>query len=378
MTEITFGPAQGGARKIIGAVAGSTGSGKSMSALELGTGLVADPSRQLFMVDTEFGRGAHYADTYEFQYGQLADPFTPQRYQAAIEAAINAGAECVIVDSLSHIWEGAGGLLDWHNEIALRMAKGDARLAEKYNFTAWNKPKEELNKFVLFMQRCPVHLILCLRAKERRKMVKTVGKDGRPETEIVEAGLQPIIDTATPYEATFLAMLSPEEPGVPHWTHKALASYLQHIFEGDPKQLSREHGKRLAEWCAGGASAAGVAQQEEQPPCERTVAGSTPAASTILTKKRANEIMAAMRGAPNVDAIDELWSRKAPEIMTASVEGQRAIKKVYDDVRATLAADPVAVPPPSFQDEIDALEPEEWRKEEGRVEDERQTELLPE
>jgi hypothetical protein len=360
---ITFGPAQGGAKKIIAGIAGGTGAGKTMSALELGTGLVPNPERELFLIDTEFGRGAHYASAYQFQYGQLSPPFTPERYQAAIEAAIAAGGQCVIVDSLSHMWEGEDGLLDWHGQIALKMARGDPNAAERFNFPAWREPKQALNSFVLFMQRCPVHLIMCLRAKERSKMVKVVGNDGRTKTEIVSAGLQPIIDTATPYEATFLAMLSPEEPGVPHWTHKALASYLRDIFDGGPKQLSREHGRRLAAWCGDG-----MAHLPPVPPAPEH----DPPEPERMTKKRAEQIMAALRGAPNVGELNKLFERRRDLIMTASVEGQRQIMAVYNE-----ALQKHAGPAIGAHEELHALEPSEWKHAEGRVEDERQRELLP-
>src|SRR5688572_3770190 len=250
MAHITFGPPQAATRKLVAGISGGTGAGKTFSALELGTGLVVDPATKLFVIDTEHGRAAHYyQNPFLFTYGELGPPFRPDQYINAINAAVAHGAECVIVDSLSHMWEGENGLLDWHSELALKMAGGDERRTESYNFPAWRIPKQELQKFVLYLQRAPVHLILCLRAKEKSKMIKAVSQDGRSRTEIVDAGLQPIIDTATPYEATFLAILSQEEPGVPRWTHKALASYLQHVFNGNPKRLSREHGRRLAQWC---------------------------------------------------------------------------------------------------------------------------------
>lgn len=329
MTEIMFGKATALPKKIVAGVSGPTGAGKSYSALELGTGLVPDPEHELFMVDTEFGRGAHYANSYAFQYGQLGPPFTPDRYQEAIEASIAAGAQCTIVDSLSHMWEGESGLLDWHGDIALKMARGDEARAEIYNFPAWREPKQALQKFVLYLQRCPIHLILCLRAKERSKMVKTVGHDGRTRTEIVTVGLQPIIDTATPYEATFLAMLSPEEPGIPHWTHKALAEYLQPIFENG-KHLSRSHGRLLAQWCGGHGAA----------PTEAIHRPPIPYAKDLwLSKRRADEIMGQLRVSPSLQELKSLWADIGDEITTASPEGQRAIENVYTYRQNTLTAE---------------------------------------
>lgn len=211
-------------------------------------------------------------------------------------------------------------------------------------------------------------------------MVKTVGQDGRSRTEIVTVGLQPIIDTSTPYEATFLAMLSPEEPGVPHWTHKALASYLQPIFDNGRKQLSREHGRRLAQWCG-----AGVAQSVEQPPCEREVAGSTPAAGTTdaslpngvkTAKQRAQEIAAAFSDAPTLEALLSTEERVRADMNRLPDSAKATLAKLFHERREVLPRPTAAPSARTFADERAELEGEEWKQREGRDEDERQQELL--
>jgi hypothetical protein len=365
---IQFGPAEAKPKKVIVGLSGGTGSGKTRSALEIGSGLVADPEGELFMIDTEFGRGAHYASTFKFQYGQLSPPFRPERYIDAIDEAIGAGAKCVIIDSLSHIWEGEAGLLDWHGDIALKMAKGDEARAEIYNFPAWRLPKQELQRFVLYLQRCPIHLILCLRAKQKSKMVKAVGQDGRTKTEIVDAGLQPIIDTATPYEATFLAMLSQEEPGVPHWTHKALASYLQPIFTDGPKQLSREHGKRLAEWC----HETGVGQPISE--AQNEVAGVHPPSEGAQKPKPDLDQAAQIAAELKTAAMSEraiIWLKHWPVIEQLPPKWIKRLEELRDKgVPQPKDAGPV-------DDDFAHLEPPEWQEQTGRVEDERQEELLP-
>lgn len=379
MTGIAFGPAEARAKKVIAGLAGGTGSGKTYSALELGTGLVADPAHRLFLIDTEFGRAAHYASAFKFQYGQLSPPFRPDSYINAINTAIHGGAECVIVDSLSHMWEGEDGLLDWHGDIALKMAHGNEDRAETYNFPAWRLPKQELQKFVLFLQRAPVHLILCLRAKEKSKMVKAVGQDGRSRTEIVTVGLQPIIDTATPYESTFLAMLSQEAPGVPRWTHKALASYLQSIFTDGPKQLSREHGRRLAQWCGTESPGSqhgneshhlfdpGGPQPAPQPAREHTQPrepAATTAVGPVDWKTRGTAITAAFKAAQTMPELNQQEVMHREEIATFPPDAQSRVAKRFHEMREKLMA-PI--------DDTDAAVADL----EGRDGDERQEESLP-
>ncbi len=72
-------------------------------------------------LDTENGRGALY-DTVlgkPFLYAELAAPFSPARYKAAMLEFAAADIDVLIIDSGSHEWEGDGGC----NEIADRALK---------------------------------------------------------------------------------------------------------------------------------------------------------------------------------------------------------------------------------------------------------------
>ena len=93
-------------------LAGGTGSGKTFSAMRIAKGIVAETGKRFAVLDTEAGRARHYADQFEFDHGDLAPPFTPERYADAIGAADKAGYPVVVVDSVSHVWAGDGGCLD--------------------------------------------------------------------------------------------------------------------------------------------------------------------------------------------------------------------------------------------------------------------------
>jgi hypothetical protein len=41
----------------------------------------------------------------------LEPPYNPERYIEAINACVEAGDEVIIIDSLSHEWNGEGGIL---------------------------------------------------------------------------------------------------------------------------------------------------------------------------------------------------------------------------------------------------------------------------
>lgn len=227
--------------------AGPSGSGKTYSALRFAQGLAQ--GRKIAMIDTEARRGLHYADRFEYLYSELKAPFTPDRYLEAIQAAVDAGAAVVIVDSMSHEHEGPGGILEMHETELTRMAGQDFRKREACKFSAWIKPKAAHNRFVNGVLQVQAHLIFCFRAKEKLKMVKN--EKGRQEP--ISIGWQPICTDRLEYEMTALLMLPPNSKGMPEFAESATKLQEQHrgIFAtGQP--VDEGMGTALANWAAGG------------------------------------------------------------------------------------------------------------------------------
>lgn len=232
--------------KLLIGIAGPSSSGKTYSALRLATGLAE--GGPIVAVDTESGRMLHYADDFEFQHGELHAPFRPSAYQGALQAAKDAGAKVIIVDSMSHEHEGEGGILEMHEEELERMAGDDFRKRERVKFTAWIKPKREHNKFVNAALQLDVHVIICFRAKEKLKMVK----NERGAMEPTPQGWQPICSDRFEYEMTALLMLPPGSEGKPDTSAEASKIQRQHqtIFEHG-RQIDESMGRALADWSRG-------------------------------------------------------------------------------------------------------------------------------
>lgn len=183
-----------GARLVI-MLAGVSGSGKTRTALELAHGLANFAPSKIGFLDAENRRGSLYADVLPapFLIGDLYAPFSPQRYMDAIDAFQKAGVEVLIIDSGSHEWEGIGGCVD----IA---ESGNPRLPN------WNKAKGEHKRFMNKLLTCDMHVILCLRAREKAKPEKQI-VDGREKTVYVDMGLQAITEKNVLFEATASLML---------------------------------------------------------------------------------------------------------------------------------------------------------------------------
>lgn len=230
-------------------LAGGTGSGKTYSAMRLASGIAGD--KPFAVIDTEAGRAKHYADQFRFDHGDLHPPFRPEAYIEAIKAADKAGYPVIVVDSMSHVWAGDGGVLDWQEEELQRMSGGDWQKAERVKMASWIKPKVSHKKMVQQLLQVRAHLILCFRAEEKVEMVK---KDGKTVIVPKEGptglnGWLPVCEKTLPFELTASFLLLADKPGVPHpiklqEQHKALFPQGQFIDENA--------GKRIAEWAAGG------------------------------------------------------------------------------------------------------------------------------
>lgn len=151
-----------------------SGCGKTYSSLLLARGL-AGPSGKIVFIDTESRRGSLYADVLPGGYDvlDLDAPFTPKRYIEALQIAFDSKPAVVVVDSMSHEWEGMGGVCDMAAENEARSGKS--------GINNWKTPKMEHAKLVQFILRSPVPLVCCIRAK-----YKTRQKTGTQE--MLDAG----------------------------------------------------------------------------------------------------------------------------------------------------------------------------------------------
>lgn len=229
-------------------LAGSSGSGKTFTAMRLASGIAGD--KPFAVIDTEAGRAKHYADRFRFDHGDLKPPFSPTAYSEAIAAADAAGYPVIVVDSMTHEWAGDGGVLDMQDaEHAKSGYKEGARMA------SWIRPKMAHKAMVAKLLQVRAHLILCFRAEEKIEIVKVDGK-----TQVVPKegpggfkGWLPICEKNLPYELTASFLLTADAPGMP----KPIKLQDQHrpLFPLD-RPIDEESGRAIAAWAAGGAQPA--------------------------------------------------------------------------------------------------------------------------
>lgn len=224
-------------------IAGTTGSGKTESAMRIATGLVEGKGR-FCVIDTEHRRALNKKSRYDFDHLDLQAPYSPDNFKGAINAAIDAGYKAIVIDNFSHEWFGEGGCSDIQEEALERLSGGDVRKAERLTALAWKKPKQEHKKLVNRILQVSVPIIFCLRAEPKIKFQK----DQQGKTQVVDAGWMPIAEKMFGYEMLVYVLMMPEEPGVPVQLKK-LEPELEAVFPVG-KQINEESGRRLAKWAA--------------------------------------------------------------------------------------------------------------------------------
>lgn len=232
--SFTFTTAERRNTHMLISLAGASGSGKTFTAMTLATGICGD--KPFAVIDTEAGRALHYADQFNFKHADFAPPFTPERYLEAVKAAEKEGFEAIVIDSMSHEFDGEGGIMAMAESSGI---KGPG---------AWKDPKMRHKKMVNAFLQVRAHLIFCLRAEEKIDMSK---KDDRGRVIVENAGWFPICEKRFPYEMTASFTLNPSSPGVVDLTlpHKVQDQHRMSFLPG--RHITAEAGAKLAAWARG-------------------------------------------------------------------------------------------------------------------------------
>lgn len=149
------------------AIAGPSGSGKTYTALAVATALV--PGGKVAVIDTEHGSAAKYADVFTFDTATAAPPYHPDGLIKLVGFAVNAGYDVIVVDSISHYWSGAGGVLDIKEDAERRMRNPNS-------YTAWKDVTPIHQRMVDTLVGLNAHVIVTMRSKQEYILVEKNGK----------------------------------------------------------------------------------------------------------------------------------------------------------------------------------------------------------
>jgi hypothetical protein len=219
---------------------GIAGSGKTFTALRIGTGLLDDPmtgsydGSKLAVIDTEHARAKKYARLFQFLHLPITHHYEPELYVEALRICQAAGVEVCIIDSLSHEWAGKNGILSFVDE---QQAK------QRNKLQAWQAATPRHDSFVEALMAVDMHVIATLRAKTKY----AVGEDERGKMQVEKLGEGPIQRENLEYEFDVVASMTSGTLVV----QKSMA----HGYLGEGEVVEKpgpELGRILREWVGEG------------------------------------------------------------------------------------------------------------------------------
>jgi DNA polymerase III delta prime subunit len=264
-------PVVRGESKVLLAFSGPSGTGKTLSALYVARGMVSKPS-EIGFLDTENGRGSFYSDKLDgqFLYANLNPPFSPDRYGKAIKEFQDAGVKVLVIDSISHEWEGIGGCEEIAN--SLKPDGTERKVAD------WKRSKNEhRTKFMNALMYTEMHIICCVRAREKT--------DFKEPTKPVSLGIQPVCEKNFLFEMMASVMFSNEGKNQ-KWIK--VPDYLKEAFGNGNDYLGQNTGKKIMDWVR-------LGEKED----------------SAVTKARGEIILVCEKG---LHALKDAWKELTPEV----------------------------------------------------------------
>lgn len=163
------------------AISGPSGSGKTYTALRIARGL----GTNIALIDSEFGSASKYADKFDFSVNDISANKHPKQYIQAINEAVSAGFDVLIIDSITHAWEATKGEVD---KVAAASRSSNAYTAWKEGTKIWDALKNAITS-------APIHIIVTMRAKTEYVLEEINGKKVPKKV-----GMAPEVRDGTEYE----------------------------------------------------------------------------------------------------------------------------------------------------------------------------------
>jgi hypothetical protein len=210
------------------AIHGASGHGKTFSSLLLAYGLCKDFNR-ICVIDTEEGSSNLYAHLGEYKVITIKAPYTPEAYIEAIDQCLQNRIDVIIIDSLTHEWEGEGGILDIHANMP-----GNS-------FTNWTKITPRHNALIQKIMTSPCHVIATLRSKHEYVLTDKNGKSV-PE----KVTMKPVQKDGIEYDFNVVFELDSQ-----HYA-KSTKDRTQLFSSKIPYRITEKIGEEMLRWCKEG------------------------------------------------------------------------------------------------------------------------------
>lgn len=289
-----------------------SGGGKTYSALLLAHGLCADWTK-IAVIDTENKSASLYSDLGDFNAIELQPPYNPERYIEAIKTCEDAGMEVIIVDSITHEWEGKGGILSISDSMP-----GNS-------FANWAKLTPRHQSFIDAILQSKCHVITTVRRKQDYEM----SKDSSGKVNVQKLGLKEVTREGFEYEVTINFELDIK--------HNATASKDRtRLFMDKPAFIiTPDTGRIIKQWCESGVDAQPVSKQLPaisnkafKTACERVSAGEIEVYDKVLDSFTLTEDQRLI--------FDAQWSAGCIAADKLNAEMEKAQKEAVSELKSDL------------------------------------------
>lgn len=292
-------------------LAAPSGGGKTYSSLRMAYGITNDWSK-IGVIDTEQKSSANYKKLGDFKLINLEAPYTPDNYIGAIQAFEIAGMEVIIIDSVTHIWKGRGGLLEYQNALGGR-------------FQDWAKTTPMYQKFIDSILQSKCHMITTIRKKEGYALSTEGGK-----TKVTKQGMDDEIRDGYSYEMTVafdlninhLAESSKDRTGL----------FMKSDGSNEAFMITEETGKQLKQWAESGITPTIDTPQQKQPtPTENKPKATEAQVKHIYTlaglKGLSNDEIKAKANVESMKDVSKERAGKIIEWLIAKPDIEKEVKK---------------------------------------------------
>jgi AAA domain len=179
-------------------------SGKTHSALSLATALAQRETPEgeevkVGVISSEYASSQLLQHRFPHEIVNLAEvdehgnlvknAFSPARYEEAIKLFTHAGYQAIVIDSLSHVWEGEGGILEAVSK------KG----SNSFN-DGWGENTPIYKHLINTILAARCHIVVTLRSKEEYKQEEYTKRNGDKGSQPKNVGQAPIIRKNFGYE----------------------------------------------------------------------------------------------------------------------------------------------------------------------------------
>lgn len=209
-----------------------SGGGKSFTSLKLASGFAKrlkeldGKEHKIAYINTESNRGTLYASDFDYDILDLKPPYEPEAYIEAMDDAMDAGYDILVIDSLTHEWSGKGGCLEIHSNI-----KG------KDSYMNWKTVSPRHESFMDKILDSKLHIFATVRGKDAYE--RGQNERGFVTYEKVAMGYDQRKNLEYLFFTSFMIDLK---------THKAEAVKDNTNLFTLVERLSEKHGKMLCDW----------------------------------------------------------------------------------------------------------------------------------